>query len=87
MISMTNSIKNMYNNAQESLKEFDKFFAVLTEEHTFKLSMGLTVSNSNGAPLLTIDINGETLASKELNEGQHFLNVEYNLQDKKEIIL
>ena len=77
----------MYNSAQESFKEFDNFFEVLTKEHTFKLSLGLTVGNFNGLPLLTIGINGKTLSSEELNEGQHFLNFEYDLQDEKEIIL
>lgn len=84
---MTNSIKNIHNSAQESFKEFDKFFEVLTKEQTFKLSLGLTVGNFNGLPLLTIGINGKTLSSEELNEGQHFLNFEYDLQDEKEIIL
>jgi hypothetical protein len=77
----------MYKSAQESFKEFDEFFEVLTKEPTFKLSLGLTVGNCNGLPLLTIGINSKTLSSEELNEGHHFLNFEYDLQDEKEIIL
>jgi hypothetical protein len=80
-------MKNMFKNAEQSFKDFDNFFELVTKEHTLKLSLGVTVGHYRGAPRLNVVINEETLYSKKLAKGKHFLNLECILQDKKEVVI
>lgn len=85
MSFINNSMNNLINSGEQAFKDFDTFFNMLTQEDTLDIELNVTSSEYNGAPELTIHIDGNKLESRVLAEGAHTLHISYPVKDKKSV--
>lgn len=75
-------MNNLINSGEQAFNEFDSFFNFLTQDENLSIDLTVVSSECNGSPRLDVEVDGITISSLVLSEGQHQLQLSHPVKDK-----